>query len=72
VRNLINPPRWAIIEVLIGIYPESVAKVDLADAAGTRATSSGYRANLSALRSMGLIAYVDGQVVAQPVLFLEV
>jgi hypothetical protein len=61
-----------ILRVLIAQYPEAMRKDRVAEAAGQSPTSGGYFNNLGRLRSLGLIDYpVPGQVVAQPVLFLE-
>jgi uncharacterized protein len=61
-----------ILEPLIDIYPDSMDRTDLAEAAGASPTSSAYGNNLGALRSLGLIDYPEpGMVMALPVLFLE-
>ena len=61
------------LKVLIGRYPDTLSKDLLADLSDKRPTSGGYFNNLGRLRSLGLIDYPSpGQVVAQPVLFLDV
>jgi len=67
----VSGPQDRILTTLIAAYPQVVARPDLADRAGASATSSSYQNNLGFLRSLGLIDYRDGGVVAQPVLFLE-
>lgn len=61
-----------IMEALIRVYPDHLAKDDLAAMVDVPSTSGGYRNNLSELRTAGLIDYpTTGQVVALPILFLE-
>lgn len=63
--------RARILHALIRAYPNVVSRPELAEQAEQSPTSSAYANNLGALRSLGLIDYRDGGVVAQPVLFLE-
>lgn len=63
--------RARILHALIRAYPNVISKPELAEQAEQSPTSSAYANNLGALRSLGLIDYRDGGVVAQPVLFLE-
>lgn len=61
-----------ILKILIDCYPRAVNKDELAERSEQRPTSGGYFNNLGRLRSLGLIDYPNpGQVIAQPVLFLE-
>ncbi|MGH7510904.1 MAG: ATP-binding protein [Gemmatimonadales bacterium] len=61
-----------ILEVLIECYPDPIEKGELAERSNQSPTSGGYFNNLGRLRSLGLVEYpAPGQVVAQPVLFLE-
>jgi len=61
-----------ILRVLIKCYPGTMSKDRLAEESEQRSTSGGYFNNLGRLRSLGLIEYPSpGQVVAQPVLFLD-
>ncbi len=72
IEKKLSSSQWAILKVLIGIYPEEVPKGDLAEQAGQSPNSSGYQNNLGALRTLGLIEYPrSGMVVALPTLFLE-
>jgi hypothetical protein len=71
LRSKVPAPRWRILEALAGYYPQPVERVPLAEAVGASATSSAYQNNLGALRSLGLIDYVPGGVVATKRLFLE-
>lgn len=65
-------PQWQIVRELIGAYPRSMTREQLARAIDQSFSSSGFQNNLGALRSLGFIDYPQrGQVVAQPVLFLE-
>lgn len=60
----------AILRVLIGIYPNDLAKPDLAQRAGVSSISSGYTNNLGALRSLGVLDYPSpGRVAATELLF---
>ena len=55
---------------LIGAYPDSLTKADLAEKAGTSTTSSAFSYNVSNLRSLGLIDYPEqGRVCGTEVLF---
>lgn len=72
LENRLDAPKWRILKVLIGYYPEAIDRGALAAESGQSANSSGYANNLGALRSLGFIDYpAGGQVVALPVLFLE-
>jgi uncharacterized protein len=72
IAGLLPPAKWKLLEQLIGIYPDAIAKDELAERVGVSPTSGGYFNNLGSLRSLGLIDYPSGgQVVAKPVLFLE-
>lgn len=63
-------PQAAILEVLLGVYPEALAKDDLADRVGVSRTSGGYFNNLGALRTIGAIDYPQkGRARAADVLF---
>ncbi len=72
LESRLPAPQWRILKVVIGYYPEAIAKPALAAEAGQSASSSGYANNLGALRSLGFIDYPrGGEVAALPVLFLE-
>lgn len=65
-------PQARILEVLIECYPEPAYRSDVAEQAGQSPTSSGYKNNLGALRSLGLLDYAGPEKVqALPVMFLE-
>jgi len=56
---------------LIGVYPASLTRAQLATAVDASAGSSTFENNLGALRSFGVIDYPEqGRVVALSVLFL--
>lgn len=66
----LSRPQTAILQHLIRIYPKSISRPALADLAGQSATSSGYRNNISALKTLGLLDYPQrGEVVATKLLF---
>jgi hypothetical protein len=71
VFRMVGASRAKILKVAIAVYPHPIAKPELAERAGFSPTSGGYANYLGTLRSMGLIDYVDGQVLATNVLFLE-
>lgn len=72
IRALISPARWRLLEPLIDVYPEALAKDDLAAAAGVSALSSGFANNLGAMRTLGLIEYPQpGTVAATDTVFLK-
>jgi hypothetical protein len=68
----LSGPQAALLRVLVAHYPAFLSRAALAAGAGVSNASSGFRNNVSVLKSLGLIDYPgDGQVVALPVLFLE-
>jgi len=59
-----------ILRVLIREHPRSLDRDELAESVGVSSTSGGYKNNLGALRSLGLIDYPQpGRVVATALLF---
>lgn len=72
VFSLVGNAKTRLLEVLIEAYPNAVSKDELAEFAGSSATSSSFSNNLGSLRSLGLIDYPSpGFVAAEPVLFME-
>jgi hypothetical protein len=68
--NLLSGPQARIVECIIGSYPESMSKAELAEKAGASALSSAFQNNVSALRSLGLLDYPGkGYVIATDILF---
>jgi uncharacterized protein len=68
----LSRPQAAMLRILIDRYPRSVEREQFAVESGQSPTSSGYRANLSHLHSLGLVGYPSsGLVVASSLLFLE-
>jgi hypothetical protein len=68
----VGASKAAIVKALIELYPEPIAKDDLAERIGVSPTSGGYFNNLGSLRTLGVIDYpAPGKVAALPVLFLE-
>ncbi len=62
----------AILSDLIGLYPDTIDKNELAERIGVSPTSGGYFNNLGRLRSLGAIDYpAPGRVVATALLFPE-
>lgn len=71
-RQLVGPTKARILDAVIRVYPNSATKAEVAEEVGASASSGTYANHLSTLRTLGLIDYPSpGQVVAQPVLFLE-
>jgi hypothetical protein len=69
-RAKLSNPQWRILDALIEVYPDSLARAELAEVAGQSPNSSGYANNLGALRSLGLLDYPSpGVIVATDLLF---
>ncbi len=64
-------PESRILRVLIDAYPKGLANDELARAAGYEPGGGAYNNPRGRLRSLGLIEYRAGEVIARPVLFLE-
>jgi len=65
-------PQAKILSSLIEAYPHSIDRAKVAEASAQSPNSSGFKNNLSALRSLGVLEYDGPQSVkALPVLFLE-
>ncbi len=63
-------PRGCIVQALIAAYPGTLQRESLAHASVQSPTSSGYKANLSAVHALGLASYpVKDEVVATELLF---
>lgn len=71
-RELLTPAQRNIFDRLHETFPRSLAREDLATAAGASPTSSAFNNNLGAMRSTGMIDYgPDRTVVMQKWIFLE-
>lgn len=73
IFGMVGKSRSKILRVLIetrDAQPDGWTKPELAERAGYSPTSGGYYNYLGTLRSMGLLDYVAGKVVATEVLFL--
>lgn len=71
VRRLIVPARWQLVKQLIEAHPGTLSREELARRAGVSVDSSGFKNNLGALRTLGLLDYpARGYVVAASILFL--
>ena len=61
-----------IMRAVLDAYPSDIGTDELAEKVGMEPSGGGFRNPLGRLRTLGLIDYPErGQVVAQPVLFLE-
>ncbi len=69
VFRMVGESRTRILKILIDADREPISKPELAEQAGFSPTSGGYANYLGNMRSMGLINYVSGGVVATEVLF---
>lgn len=71
IISKVGAAKGAILKAVIDLYPEAIAKDDLAQRIGVSPTSGGYFNNLGSLRTLGVIDYPQkGTVAAQPILFL--
>lgn len=72
ILQKLDPRHGRMLKPLIDAYPDSLTTEDLADAAGTSATSSGFEKTRGQLRSWGLADYPRaGYVRASDLLFPE-
>ena len=72
LRLIKSASRQRILTIRIEIYPDDIAKLELADHLGVSGTSGGYANNLSALRSIGAADYPSsGRIKATDLLFPE-
>lgn len=70
--SMLPNPQRRMMEALLPVYPEAMTKDELAAASGQSAISSGFRNNLSALKSLGVLQYPSsGQASATAAMFLE-
>lgn len=68
--RMLPNPQSAILRAVIEIYPDDVAKDELAERVAVSPTSGGYFNNLGRLRTLGAIEYpMPGRVVATDLLF---
>jgi hypothetical protein len=71
VLATLTPARQAILRALIAEHPYSVLREELAAAVGVPPTSGGFKNNLGAMRTQGVIDYpAQGTVVAADLLFV--
>lgn len=72
IERLLSAPRWRIVAEVIAAHPGVLSREELAARVEVSASSSGYRNNLGALRTLGIIDYpTGGSVAASATLFLE-
>jgi len=64
-------PEGKLLRVLLDAYPGALSNEDLAQRAGYAPNGGAYNNPRGRLRSLGLIDYQGGLVVARPVLFLQ-
>jgi hypothetical protein len=68
----LTTPQRTMLRLVIERHPEAIPKLDLAHRSGQSPLSSGYRANLSTLSSLGLVRRLPGgEVAATALLFPE-
>jgi len=73
LQGILNGPQWRILSPIIDAYPRSISRAEVAAAAGYAPDGGAFQNPLGSLRTLGLIDYPSpGQVVALPVLFVEV
>ena len=56
-ESLLTQAQKRILEVLRELHPEAISREDLAERAGVPATSGGFKNNLGAMRTAGLLEY---------------
>lgn len=71
IISRLSPAKARILQALIDAYPAGLTRPELAARSEQSATSSSFANNLGSLRSLGVIDYRVGEVVALPVLFVE-
>jgi hypothetical protein len=71
VLSVLPGPESRILTELLSAYPNVMSNEELASAAGYTHGAGGYNNPRGRLRSLGLIEYRDGGVVARDILFLE-
>jgi len=70
--GLLSESRQNILKVLIEVYPNNISREELAERAGSSFSSSGYRANISAMSSMCILEYPEhGMICASKNVFIE-
>jgi hypothetical protein len=69
--RLLVPAQQKILAQAFAAYPRALPKAELAEAAQASPNSSSYANNLGALRSAGMIEYVDGGVKAADWIFVD-
>jgi uncharacterized protein len=62
-KERLSGPQGLILDTLLVAYPNAVRRDNLAETIGVSPAGSGYRNNLSAMRSLGLIDYPTGGTV---------
>jgi uncharacterized protein len=69
-KNYLSGPQGILLDILLQAHPYPLSREELADRAGVSPLSSGYRANVSALKSIGIADYpTDGMVGLTNLLF---
>jgi hypothetical protein len=69
--KLLNRKQQLMLRALHEAYPCSIPKPELAERSESSATSSAFDNNVSAMRSAGMVDYIEGGVKAAEWLFLE-
>jgi hypothetical protein len=69
--KLLNRKQQMMLRALHEAYPRSIPKPELAERSESSATSSAFDNNVSAMRSAGMVDYIEGGVKAAEWLFLE-
>lgn len=66
----VSPTQASMLRGMLRIYPQAIARSVLADATGQSRTSGSFNANVTALKSLGIVTYPKpGYVAAAPLLF---
>lgn len=70
VLSVLPAPERKILKEILNVYPASITNEDLANSVGYDANGGAYKNPRGRLRSLGLIDYRDGMVVARDILFI--
>ncbi len=72
IMRLLSKAQGHLLEILLDIHPQAIGRAELAERAGVPESSGGFKNNLGALRTAGLIEYPSGgQTMCADWLFIE-
>lgn len=68
-KNKLGKCPGAILECAVRVYPESISKEDAGIQTGYSASSGGFSNGISKIKTLGLIKYSNGQIIASEDMF---